>query len=564
MNSPEADIKSRMKQIKYPTLWVAGFVILIIVAKTVMAGHWGQIGRDSDDTLRLVQIKDFLAGQSWFHTDQYRMGLAGGTDMHWSRLPDIPIILLTKIFDIFMPEETALKWAYSLWPVLTAGLFIAAMTKAAKFWGGEKNITFTWVLLAIFAFGFYRFQPGSIDHHNIQMVLVASALAFALDPQARAKSFFICGLSVAGFVAIGVEVYLFAAIFSAYMALTWAFHGEPLRGGAIGYGLGLAAGLGMAFFATITPSEYGRVYCDALSLITVSAGIAGGAGLAIAATLLSGKAPLLRWAGLAVIGGVCLVILGFQAPQCLANPLDALPEDVVEMWLNTIQEAKPLFDMGSSSFASISFKIGAPILAMILLFWHILKNRVWDARYLVAGLLLSALALTVYQVRFSPFAYMFALVPLAAWIARVYVKGRKNGESNILYLLALALSVQLIWGLPGILLGNSAKANLKSASKSNAATCYDHAVMQKLNALPAGIVSANSNGAGKILMHTDHHVLSGNYHRNWEGILTQIRIATSPPEAAYDLLKTHNVDYLHYCQWDVDTKTFTANYKDSL
>jgi len=74
--------------------------ILIAIAFIILAtflnniGVLGTIGKDIDDVIRLVQIKDYLAGQSWFDTDQYRMGLTGGTDMHWSRIPDIPVNVL--------------------------------------------------------------------------------------------------------------------------------------------------------------------------------------------------------------------------------------------------------------------------------------------------------------------------------------------------------------------------------------------------------------------------------------------------------------------------------------
>ena len=49
------------------------------------------VGVDNDDRMRLVVVRDLLAGQSWFDTTQYRLGLAGGTLMHWSRFVDLPI-----------------------------------------------------------------------------------------------------------------------------------------------------------------------------------------------------------------------------------------------------------------------------------------------------------------------------------------------------------------------------------------------------------------------------------------------------------------------------------------
>ncbi|TIR63053.1 MAG: GtrA family protein, partial [Mesorhizobium sp.] len=46
------------------------------------------LGADNDSMLRLVEVRDLLAGQGWFDLHQYRMGLTGGFVMHWSRLVD--------------------------------------------------------------------------------------------------------------------------------------------------------------------------------------------------------------------------------------------------------------------------------------------------------------------------------------------------------------------------------------------------------------------------------------------------------------------------------------------
>ena len=127
MNSEETvSPKTAMPSLfhKHGTHIVIGLILVGIFLNSLMSGTFGLIGKDSDDVMRLIQVKDYLAGQSWFHTDQYRLGLANGTDMHWSRIPDIPIILLTHFFDIFMPQDKALIWAFTLWPPFTALLLI--------------------------------------------------------------------------------------------------------------------------------------------------------------------------------------------------------------------------------------------------------------------------------------------------------------------------------------------------------------------------------------------------------------------------------------------------------
>ena len=41
---------------------------------------------DNDSLLRLVEVRDLIAGQGWFDLHQYRMGLPDEFSMHWSRL----------------------------------------------------------------------------------------------------------------------------------------------------------------------------------------------------------------------------------------------------------------------------------------------------------------------------------------------------------------------------------------------------------------------------------------------------------------------------------------------
>src|SRR5690606_39616972 len=65
------------------------------------------VGSDNDDVMRLVQVRDLLAGQGWFDLTQYRLGLDGGTLMHWSRLVDLPIALLVRFCGLFLAQEQA-------------------------------------------------------------------------------------------------------------------------------------------------------------------------------------------------------------------------------------------------------------------------------------------------------------------------------------------------------------------------------------------------------------------------------------------------------------------------
>jgi len=90
----------------FERLWflVAFYCVLTIGLLLLLnlPGRGDYVGSDDDDVMRLVEVRDLLAGQSWFDLTQYRLGLDGGTLMHWSRLIDLPIAVLIRALRPFM------------------------------------------------------------------------------------------------------------------------------------------------------------------------------------------------------------------------------------------------------------------------------------------------------------------------------------------------------------------------------------------------------------------------------------------------------------------------------
>src|SRR5918995_457132 len=46
---------------------------------------------NTDDNLRMSQVRALLAGQDWFDLRQYRLNPPYGANIHWSRFVDLPI-----------------------------------------------------------------------------------------------------------------------------------------------------------------------------------------------------------------------------------------------------------------------------------------------------------------------------------------------------------------------------------------------------------------------------------------------------------------------------------------
>src|SRR5580658_8474779 len=70
----------------------------------------------TDDAMRLVEVRDLLAGQNWFDMTQYRLDPPDGVVSHWSRLVDFPLALIIKSVSGVASAAFAEKFALIVWP----------------------------------------------------------------------------------------------------------------------------------------------------------------------------------------------------------------------------------------------------------------------------------------------------------------------------------------------------------------------------------------------------------------------------------------------------------------
>ncbi len=535
-------------------------VPVCLVASSVLQGSFGQIGPDGDDVMRLVQVRDLLNGQDWFDPHQYRMGPDGGTMMHWSRLADLPIFALYSLFHLFLPSDIALVWAYSAWPPLSVLVVLGG------FYAGARHVSdragaLACLILSVFVYAaHYRFSPGAIDHHNLQLGLIAVAMGLALDPLRRAGRGVGAGMALAASVAIGGEVYVFVAAICAFVALDWVVAGRAAMRGAIGFGAGLAAGLEIAFFTTIAPSHYEVVACDALSSVSLLAGLAGGFGLAAAALVTSGRNVWLRLGALMLVGAVCAGTLVMVGPECLSNPLGDLSPEVKALWLDRVDEARPVFSSRPDRVSTLGFTLGITLLALGVSLFGLYRRQRLRANLFFSGLLLAALVMTLYQIRFYVFGHLFAIIPLGLWVADVYRVGKAKNPSSVTYIGALALSLPFVWAVPGLLVADSAETGNKTSSKTgDKAECLQEGVFTTLQTLPEGRILASADFGPMILNQTGHSILQGNYHRNQAGIRQAIDLWLSESGQTQSLLTASGIDYVMTCPADAETRLMSGH-----
>ncbi|MBW3545818.1 MAG: hypothetical protein KY428_09530, partial [Bacteroidetes bacterium] len=132
---------------------------------------------DTDDNMRVMQVRALLHGQDWYDLRQYKLNPPFGADMHWSHLVDLPLAGLILLFRLFVSGPRAEMAAVAVAPLLAYLVLLFGVALTARRLIGPHAY-----LLAILAMVFApsangMFAPLRIDHHGWQLALLSIAVA---------------------------------------------------------------------------------------------------------------------------------------------------------------------------------------------------------------------------------------------------------------------------------------------------------------------------------------------------------------------------------------------------
>ena len=514
---------------------------------------------DPDSLLRLVQVRDLVAGQAWSDLVQARLGGEGGLLMHWSRLVDGPL----AAFVLVGGESTAMF----AWPLVLYLVFMLAALATARRLGGSAAILPAAVVAVLNIDIITHFIPGRLDHHNVQLALLLVLMAALLRDRYDRKAGAIAGIVMALMLAVGMEALPFVAAAGTFLALAWAF--GSLGSGRLAW-TGSAFALALLILYPVTVPTGGAALCDAFSSAYLLAGTIGGFGITGLA-LFAARAPaIVRLAGLAGVGLVAVAAAAFLFPACLAGPMGNVSAELKSEWLDTVAEAQPLWSFASvfpeEAFASFA----APVLATVLAIRRALggiDDQVRIRWICVAALLLVALVFSIWQYRGSPFLNALSIpvlgVMIADWRRHVEARIKENGKAIAILLvwlsglqisyLTLANSVSAMAGvLYSAPVGEAASARpaipLAAADATPAEReCIDPASVAALAALPVGRVFSPLFYGPAVLAISPHSALAGPYHRAEGPILDTVRVAAGDAQSARALVRRHGIDYVVIC-----------------
>lgn len=513
---------------------------------------------DTDDAMRLVVVRDLLAGQGWYDNVQHRMNAPFGAELHWSRLADLPLAALLLILRPLLGNTAETVAAYVL-PLLWLGGLLYLSGRISVRLVGPEGLLPGLALPAMSLSVMSEFSPGRIDHHSLQILLVMAMLWGAIEALSRPRIAILAGLAAATSLALGIEALpsVVAAIIA--FGLIWVL--MPERMAAVrGFGFSLGLGTLVHLLIALPPDRWLVPVCDAISIVYAASALAAGAVLVALTMLPLQRASLWLRLGLGLgSGAAALAILAVTFPDCLRGPYAALDPVLVATWIDAITEALPLWTALAED-PVYPLAVAVPTaLAVLVTGWQLWRGDVarrpmW---LIYAVFLLLAVVAMLIQIRASRMATPLA-VPAGAWLI-VAARNRYLASQTIPRVMLLLLS----WiGSAGIAvavmaMGIKALASPEAAPTPTATTeqtvltdrrqCVMPAAFDTLAAIPPERVMTPIDLGSHILAFTPHHVVGAPYHRNEAGVRDALAFFNGPIEDGYAILERRGVSLIIIC-----------------
>lgn len=516
---------------------------------------------DTDDMMRLAQVRDWLAGQATNDWTQYRVAPPLGTPMHWSRVADAPLAVLILLATPVAGRAGAELFAVIAWPAILFACSLFLTARIARGLWGARVAPIAVVLGAIALPGTTVFVPGRIDHHALQVVLVELAVLAAVR-RPRLASGAVLGAAVGLSLVIGLETAPQLIAVLGVAALAWVVRGGAERVRLAGVAAGLA-GVTAPFALFLRPTLWSAGLCDAFTPASVFAAI----GASVVLLVLSGATPRLatwwtRLAGGAVLGAVLIALVATLYPACIAGPYGQVDPFLQREFIAHIEEANGI--LKETSFARVLQLVGLMAVGGVVTGWLAWRRPQRWPRWapLAAALTCSAL-LTFAQVRGT-----YIGTPLAVpFVAGLVLAARRRGTLALVG--AWLVSAGLFWtSVPPIVAGLMPEQEQATSSGHAGGSirelCNDGPTWAAVDRYPPGVAMASTNVAAYLVGATRWSTVGAGYHRSDRGNMAMYRFFLGRADAAPARARAWNVRYVVWCPGDFGELDLAGRFPDSL
>ncbi|SFH88115.1 hypothetical protein [Bradyrhizobium sp. Gha] len=530
-------------------------IVAVLALPAIKTGVFDTLS--TDDAMRLVEVRDLLSGQGWFDLTQYRLD-PPGIAMHWSRIVDAPLAILIFLLRPLLGQHHAEALTLVLWPSLLMGaaLWLAAtIASQASAPADKPRAQLAAILLAALSIpALIHFRAGAIDHHNLQIVLLLGFVLHITDLEHRTAKAAMAGFLAALSLSVGLEMLPAIAMASAAVVGLLVWKGAEVLRPACAFGAGLAGSSLLLALLLLPMNSLVSPVCDAFGgpILLLAAG-GGIALLAIAGVSRLRECLWVRLTASALAGALLLGAFFRSYPSCVASPYAQVDPLLVSFWLGRVIETMPVTELAQMQPQKLLGYYAFPLLTLGLCGAAMIGCTPQTRfRWIVSTITLAALfGESLWELRGAAAANIVAAPLCVAGLIRL----RTNVVAGWrLVRVALLVSPATLGGMgfavwPALAAGTGGQ---KIAMPDPAASCQTISSAAPLAGLPAGRVMAPIDSGPAILAATEHSVFAAPYHRNNDGNLVMLHTMTETPQAARDMVRARQVDYILTCNGSID------------
>jgi len=524
---------------------------------------WGQIRwlalSDTDDNLRLAEVKAWIAGQGWFDLRQHRLAPPLGLNVHWSRIVDLPIAGLILAFRPFVGEFTAERIACAVAPMLAMAPALWAIMLTVRRIVHPRAYPIAFAVLMCAQTTLFMWMPLRIDHHGWQLAMLMLVIAGIADPDGR-RGGLLAGLATAVSMGIGLELIPLMAVAGASFAVRWAWD-EKEAARMRAYAVGLGGGCAVAFgaFASI---DNRQMVCDVLSPVYLST-------LLLTAALLVGFSLVRGPRGLriALLAAAGIAIAGFFAlsfPQCLGRP-EAISPELERLWFANIREVKPLYTKPWRDALQTAW---LPLIGTIGAFVALGRARgqtTAPAWATIALLTLLSTAGLAWQSRFGPQAQLMGVFGAAAlgWMLLPRLLDSTSAAvrvgGTLLVFFALSGQVAQFVAMIPKPAKEVRKEKVRARAGDSSRRCGTLPALAQLDRLPSATMLTFIDFGPRLIAITRHSAVAGPYHRNGDAILdVQHAFRATSPKVAHAIMERRGATMVLICPGMAESTIYMA------
>ncbi|MFM2588985.1 hypothetical protein [Vibrio sp. TBV020] len=508
--------------------------------------HWDSLTTfelsDNDDYMRYNQFTSWIEDGNWYLKPIEAFNPEDGLIMHWLRVPDIPLALCYLMTHSYFSSTVAAALTMTIVPALYLVGVVAAVGFMTKRLSGDdaSKIAMVMVLLSPIV---SKFLPGAIDHHNIQLCLLAWIVALVPinreDSRQYLKATVQGGLIALSFW-VGMENLPIVAIILGIMVLQGYFiHLHTLKYTAITC---LSSSIFVAVFIVLNRplNEYLEVHYDSISIVYLCVLVSGYAFCFASLRFFERgdyrkRNKIIRLIALSVV--FLPVLIAF--PFLVKGVFHSYPEVLKLYWLNHVTEAKPMLDY-IHEYGFFSERNLLLFMLPALVAPYFLKGGLKLA-ILYSALFLSLVMPLFWQSRMVFASFIFS-IPIQSALC-VYFMGRFPNQ-----LLRIVFMVGFMpWFMALVLfkvLPFSAESRSEEKGKVSMLSKVDVLIDGKIQ--DALILAPIPYGAPALVL-TQNKIISAPYHRNINGNTFVIEVLSSN-DMSYvkSQLRSRSVDFVMF------------------